>query len=310
MSSQLWRSLLMASVVLWLVVPPAWAEEIGKGAKGEKGDREWLAQSPIQVTGVRLNPTDTGIEVVLETAQGEALKPTAIALGKSYIANIPNAVLALPQGQEFRGDNPVSGITRVSVTVTATNSIRVTVTGATSVPAIKLYDSPEEGLIFAVASSASSTQQGQQSQEPSSQTDEPIEILVTGEQEETGYSVPNASTATKTDTPLRDIPQSIQVVPKQVLEDRQPTNLVDALRSVPGISQARQASTSIYEDPVIRGFAASEFDVLRNGLTTPYATISSFDSATVERIEVLRGPASVLFGQGSLGGIINVIIPI
>lgn len=239
----------MASVVLCLVVPPAMAEEIASGAKGEKetthapfdkggwGDRAQLAQSLIQVTGVRLNPTETGIEVILETAQGEALQPRAIALGRSYIANIPNAVLALPQRQ-FRQDNPASGITRVLVTQTATNSIRVTVTGATSVPAIELFDSPDEGLIFAVASSASSTQQEQQSQEPSTQTDQPIEILVTGEQEETGYSVPNASTATKTDTPLRDIPQSIQVVPQQVLEDRNVRTITEAVETVSGVADA------------------------------------------------------------------------
>lgn len=206
--------------------------------------QEWVSQTPsptpdsplpVQVTDVKLNPTDSGIEVVLETSQGEALKPVAIALGKSYIANIPNAVLALPQGGVFRGDNPASGITRVSVTQTATNSIRVTLTGATGVPAIKLYDSPDEGLIFGVTTVASSTQQGQQPQtqqpeqvEPGSETppqtpsapDESIEVMVTGEQETEGYSVPNASTATRTDTPIRDIPQSIQVVPRQVLEDR------------------------------------------------------------------------------------------
>ena len=129
--------------------------------------------------------------------------------------------------------------------------------------------------------------------------------MFTGEQD--GYQVPNATTGTRTDTPLRDIPQSIQVVPQQVLEDRQPTNLIDALRSVPGISQANQASTSIYEDPIIRGFAASQFDVLRNGISGPYSPISNFEPAIIERIEVLRGPASVLFGQGSLGGVINVI---
>jgi len=160
MLSHLWRSVLMASVVVWLVASPAGAEETGSGVKGEnersyapllKGgwvDRARLAQSPIQVTAVRLNPTNNGIEVILETQQGKVLQPRAIALGKSYIANIPNAVLALPQRQEFHQDNPASGITRASVTQTAVNNIRVTVTGATGVPAIQLYDSPTEGLIF------------------------------------------------------------------------------------------------------------------------------------------------------------------
>ena len=95
--------------------------------------------------------------------------------------NISNAVLALPQRQDFRSYNPASGITRVSVTQAAANSIRVTVIGTTGVPAIKLYDSPDEGLIFVVASSASSRQPQPQIQpEPSAQTDKPIKIVVTG----------------------------------------------------------------------------------------------------------------------------------
>jgi iron complex outermembrane recepter protein len=319
MLNHLWRSVLMAGVVLCLVAPPAVAEETGNEAKGENakshaplikggwGDRQ-LAQSPIQVTGVSLNPTETGIEVILETPQGKALQPRAIALGKSYIANIPDAVLALPQRQEFRQDNPASGITRVSVTQTAGNNIRVTVTGATGLPAIQLYDSPTEGLIFGVASAAS-TPQGQKPQAPSGETDKPVvgedeekEIVVTGEQE-TGYNVPNTSTATRTNTPLREIPQSIQVIPQEVLRD-----------------QRADLTSALLNAPSVRNSAPTNFDSLRlqvRGFFTP-VTVNGFkdslNSSTIgsdltgyDRIEVLLGPNSILFGSSAPGGTVNLV---
>jgi iron complex outermembrane receptor protein len=65
--------------------------------------REWLAQDaqpkPIQITGVRLNPTEQGLEVILETVDGELPAPTPTTADNKTIIKIPNAVLALPDGQ-------------------------------------------------------------------------------------------------------------------------------------------------------------------------------------------------------------------
>ena len=281
-----------------------------------------LVQAPqvVQIMSVRANPTYKGVELILETTQGNQLQVANRSTGNNFIADITGAQLRNKSGDAFTfsSQKPLAGVIEIKVTNIDANTVRVTVVGESSQPTVELFDD-DAGLVFGVAPATTAIQPPQQpeapqsqkpaietpQEKPSQQQDDPIELVVTGEQD--GYRAPNATTATRTDTPLRDIPQSIQVVPRQVLEDRQPTNLVDALRSVPGISQARQASTSIYEDPVIRGFETSEFDVLRNGISSPYGTISNFDSATVERIEVLRGPASVLFGQGSLGGVINVI---
>lgn len=198
----------------------------------------------IQVTQVKLNPTENGIEVILETPAGEQLQVLPRINGNTYIADIPNAHLRVPSGNFFRQENPVVGINVVTVTNPTPSSIRVTVTGASGVPAVELFDS-DNGLIFSLLPIASSTQARQgtepdiqsgsetqpDAETPSStpeaepdatldQEDEPIEIVVTGEQD-TGYSVPEATTATRTNTPIRDIPQSIQVVPQQVLEDQQ-----------------------------------------------------------------------------------------
>ncbi|MHC5675970.1 hypothetical protein [Nostoc sp.] len=94
------------------------------------------------------------------------------------------------------------------------NSILVTVKGCTSVPKVELFDS-NQGLIFPLTPTASSSQQ-----QTTNQGQKPIELLVTGEPEDS-YKVPNASTGTKFSIPLRDIPLSVQVIPRQVIEDRQ-----------------------------------------------------------------------------------------
>ncbi|MBD2463178.1 TonB-dependent siderophore receptor [Oscillatoria sp. FACHB-1407] len=263
----------------------------------------WVAQieaSLVQITGVSLEETDTGLQIVLAT-EGAIAPSETRSVGNALIVDIANATLA----EEFSQADPIAGIALVSVTSLPGDRVRVVITGTDAPPVAEVRprgdagsDARSQEPNFVLAVTLGEAIAGTE--------EDAIQVVATGDQED-DYYVPDATTATRTDTPLRDIPQSIQVIPQQVLEDRQPTNLIDALRSVPGISQARQASTSIYEDPIIRGFEAGEYDVLRDGIRLPYSTISSFDPATIERIEVLRGPASVLYGQGSLGGIINII---
>lgn len=144
----------------------------------------------VQVTSVKANPSPKGVEVILQTSQGQQLQLVNRSAGNSFITNIPNAQLRLPNSDAFtfRSEKPLAGITEITVTNFDVNTIRVTVTGEAGVPTVELYDSPNEGLIFSVASAASSTQQEQptseiQPQQPSVQSDEPIELVVTGEQD-------------------------------------------------------------------------------------------------------------------------------
>lgn len=87
-----------------------------------------------------------------------------------------------------------------------------------------------------------------------SEGDEPIELVVTGEQD--GYNVPDAATATKTDTPLRDIPQSIQVIPRQLLEDRQITRVQQIADNVAGVQEDVPGGGAPGANFIIRGFGS------------------------------------------------------
>lgn len=269
------------------------------------------------VTAVRLESTDNGLKVILETASGEVPQILPTTSGKTYVANIINTQLRLPNKQEFRALNPAAGITSVTVTPSGANSIRVTITG--TLPTVKVVES-NSGLVL-IAQSPTTTQAPEtptdQSEEeiPATTTSEDaevaeetpegeeLEIVVTGEQE-TGYSVPNASTATKTDAPLRDIPQSIQVVPQEVIRDQQVTRLDEALRNVSGVTFGGDRQ-SRGEEYTIRGF--DNVPILRDGFRR-YGFFENFpEVANLERIEVLKGPASILYGEIQPGGLINLV---
>ncbi|MCH4875874.1 TonB-dependent receptor [Pseudomonas sp. TMW22090] len=122
-----------------------------------------------------------------------------------------------------------------------------------------------------------------------------------------GYRATRSATGTKTDTALRDIPQSIQVVSRQVLDDQQINNLGDALTNVSSVQRGNTHGGSS-ESFVIRGFKATTYAVdgmLINPLVSRPEALR--DLANVERIEVLKGPASVLYGRGNPGGLINLV---
>jgi iron complex outermembrane receptor protein len=115
------------------------------------------------------------------------------------------------------------------------------------------------------------------------------------------YHLPNASAATKTDTPILEIPMSIQVVSKQVMQDQQAFRLQDALKNVSGV-QAR-FSTGGIDRFISRGFDLGEVQY-RNGIRLSGV---NFDLANVSQVEVLKGPASGLYGRIEPGGMVNVV---
>ncbi|SMF97568.1 iron complex outermembrane recepter protein [Methylomagnum ishizawai] len=122
------------------------------------------------------------------------------------------------------------------------------------------------------------------------------------EQETRRYYVPDATSATKTDTPIMDTPAAIQVVPQAVLRDQQAWRVEDAVKNVSGVQQVWQAGGQ-QQDFVIRGFG-TQYARFRNGVRLSTLT---FDMANVEQVEVLKGPASMLYGRIQPGGLVNTV---
>jgi catecholate siderophore receptor len=115
-----------------------------------------------------------------------------------------------------------------------------------------------------------------------------------------GYQVVTSATATRTLTPLRDIPQSVEVVGPEMIREQAALSMQDVLRNVSGVSvhMGEGRRDQVY----IRGYSALR-DLYVDGVRDDAAYYR--DLSNIEQVEVIKGPASVLFGRGSSGGLVN-----
>ncbi|WP_299486210.1 TonB-dependent receptor plug domain-containing protein, partial [Acaryochloris sp. IP29b_bin.137] len=258
--------------------------------------KEWQAQieaSIVEITAVRVEPSPEGLTIILESETGQLSIPTPTTEGNRLSAIIPNAVLVLPEGPSFEQANPTPEITQISVTNQADDQVQVVIRGAKAAPTATVSNA-DSGLTFSIASESAPDTLAE---------DEDVEITVTANPEE-GYAPPNASIGTRTDSPIRDVPQSIQVIPKQIIEDQQAIGVEEVVENVGGVTflgnnDGRGLNFSI------RGF--DNVPVLQNGFRLFGDNSVEPEIANLERVEVLKGPASVLFGQSEPGGLINLV---
>jgi iron complex outermembrane recepter protein len=290
-------SSLSVSGILFLLDRPVQAQSsVAKELTGSNPIKVRLTQAePVKILGVKIIPSAQGIDIAIENTAGVQLAPaTTSTQGNISYIDIPNTVLALPDGKEFRAENPTPGIANISVSQVSPNSVRVAIVGTDGLPNARLVEQAGSLIITATPSAA----------DPQAAD---IEINVIGLQNRRGYRLPNTSTATKTDTPLFDIPQSIQVIPRQIIEDRGVTRVGEIVQNVSGVTVTAGPS-NVGESFTIRGFSGGEFgsqNEFRNGFRS--LGLGTFNSGNIDRVEVLKGPASVLYGQIEPGGIINFV---
>ena len=120
-----------------------------------------------------------------------------------------------------------------------------------------------------------------------------------------GYKATRSASATRTDTALHETPQSISVVPRDVLEDTASTRLQDALDYAGGVGRANNFGGQGLTTVTVRGFTTGEY--YRNGFPMNRGYPNAPDANSVERLEVIRGPATSLYGRGDPGGTFNVV---
>ena len=131
------------------------------------------------------------------------------------------------------------------------------------------------------------------------------EVLVQGSAERAdgpvdGYRATRSGTATKTDTPLKEVPASISVVPAQLIKDQAMQSMGDVFRYVPGVLMHQGESNR--DQIVIRGNSTTA-DFYVNGVRDDAQVYR--DLYNLERVEVLKGPAGMIFGRGGAGGVVN-----
>lgn len=120
-----------------------------------------------------------------------------------------------------------------------------------------------------------------------------------------GYIAEVSRTGTKTDTPLSKTPQSITVVPTQQIEDQGADSVAEALRYSAGVYTDYRGSQTSLDEVFMRGFQFVPIFV--NGLDYGTNRLGSWNSYLLERVEVLRGPSSVLYGAATPGGLVNLV---
>ncbi|MFE1653558.1 TonB-dependent receptor plug domain-containing protein, partial [Acinetobacter baumannii] len=110
------------------------------------------------------------------------------------------------------------------------------------------------------------------------------------------YKVDSSSSATRSEIALQDTPQSVSVVTQKVIEDIGATRLVEALDLAGGVTRANNFGGQGLTGFNVRGFTSGEF--YRNGFPINRGYPNAPDSNTIERVDVLRGPSSSLYGRG------------
>jgi iron complex outermembrane recepter protein len=127
-------------------------------------------------------------------------------------------------------------------------------------------------------------------------TGETVEVVADSDK-----PIASSSLATKTDTALLETPRSVSVIERKTLDEIQAINVSQAHDYAPGFSPQDERGPAFS-----RGFMVGFYDLRRDGLRT--YTWSVRELAAVERVQYLRGPAGVLYGDGSPGGLVNLVL--
>jgi iron complex outermembrane receptor protein len=125
--------------------------------------------------------------------------------------------------------------------------------------------------------------------------------------EDQGYVAKNSRSATKTNTPLNETPRSVSVVTQQEMKDRNVQTISDALRYSAGIQAGYFGEDNKQDWFILRGFKQANNGLFQDGVRVYSSGFYSWqvDPYMLERVEVLKGASSVLYGQSTPGGIIN-----
>ncbi|MBM3553699.1 MAG: hypothetical protein FJX45_18625 [Alphaproteobacteria bacterium] len=124
-----------------------------------------------------------------------------------------------------------------------------------------------------------------------------------GPNDPTAYHVANTTSATKTNTPIMETPVSVQVVPRQVLEDQQAITIDEGIKNVSDVFQTPFAG--LQGGWQIRGFL--EYAYYQDGVrVNPFSALPPRDTVDVQQIEVVKGPASILYGRIQPGGLVEI----
>mgnify|MGYP001801526337 CR=1 FL=1 len=257
---------------------------------------EWVAQIEsteiAAITDIQVSEAAEGITITLISNQPLSAGALRVS-GNALIAEIPNATLSLADEAAAEQFEPAEGIALVQTSAVADGGVQIAITGTDAPPDVQV-GSATGNLVLSVVPGVAQL----------GSTDDTIQLTVTGDLDE-GYNPGNAS-ITRLDTPILDTPASVQVIPRDVFEAQGADEFADALRSAAGVVSSNGPNDN-FNNVTIRGFDI-DLNYLQNGISEGANILQPpRDLNNVERLEILSGPASIVGGQISPGGIIYVV---
>ncbi|MGD1850656.1 MAG: TonB-dependent receptor domain-containing protein [Cyanophyceae cyanobacterium] len=276
----------MAAVLAMALAQPVSAQEA----------RDPLLQqsqaSLTQITEVRVDTTETGLNVLLETADGLLEGVSTSVIENALIVNIPNAALNLTDGDTFEIANPAAGIALIMVSNVSDSDVQIVMTGLEAPPTATIKADRQTWILGVMP--------GRNELAADSPTAEPEGIRI-------------VLTAEKTSEELQDVPISVTAITRQEIEDADLTSLEAIAGNVPNFSfsPSGDRSFAVYS---IRGLSNSSvianrdpIDFYVDGIPYGFASFIDVNLPDLERVEVLRGPQNVLYGRNSIAGVVNLI---
>ena len=243
------------------------------------------AEAPIQIIDVQLIPTDSGVDLFLRTSTGQLLPVSPSVVENDLIANIPNAVLALADGEQFQSVDPTDDIALVTVSNQPNNQVRVVITGVSEAPLADV-SADETGLLFSV-----------------------VQAIADDVAEESTLRL--VVTAEKTPEVVQDVPISLTVLTEDELEDADITNLDGIAGNTPNFSTFSGGSRS-FTFYSIRGLSNFNFGsrdpvaFYIDDVPYDYGSFIGLDLPDLQQVEILRGPQNTLYGRSSQAGVVNI----
>ncbi|MBE9101848.1 TonB-dependent hemoglobin/transferrin/lactoferrin family receptor [Vacuolonema iberomarrocanum] len=246
----------------------------------------------IEVTGVNVNTTAAGLEVVLETSE-TVPTPVTTTEGNALVIEIPAAVLALPEGEEFLDVGPAEGIAAITANNMAVagepNQVRIVITGTDAPPTAEVTSTAQQ-MVLNVAIAPPGTSAG-------AIDDSRIQITVTG---------------TRNPDDVQDAPSNITVIDREEIERIQAQDIRDLVRFEPGIVVRDNARYGL-QDFNIRGLDGNRVLLQVDGIRIPtrfefgpFALGRDYvDLDSLSAVEIIRGPASALYGSDALAGVVS-----
>ncbi|MEM9905576.1 MAG: TonB-dependent receptor [Cyanobacteria bacterium P01_D01_bin.44] len=242
----------------------------------------------VEIVDVQIVEFEDGIDVILETSEGQLSQPVTSAEGNTFIANIPNSVLA---GDTFRAENPAAGFALVEVAQLDDQLVRVSIVGTEILPDTDIAIT-QQGLTL----SAFDTVAGEPGALGEPADAEAIRILVTAE---------------KQPDDVQDIPISITALTAEEIEDADITSLEQVAGATPNFTAYTPGRNFLLYS--VRGL--SNFNFLSrdpvafyiDDVPYDYTGFLDLELTDLERVEVLRGPQATLYGRNAEAGVVNIV---